>query len=198
MKVIAVSFFFFFCSFVYADFPYYVSEDILNEVKVNQLRYELAPTQNEVMFDLAMSYAYSGQIVKGWSILKKIPKEYSTEVITIYTQLMQQDPTQWKYPFKCAFGYFFVGEKQQAIDLFFNVLDLEPNQVWAYGFIALVYGEMGDVEQTIKYCKQGLAIEPNATAIHFLLGEAYRKQGHYFKALKQLFLVGRLEQNLGI
>ena len=180
-------------TFLWADFPYYVSSEVLSEIKVNEERFERQPTDNEVMFDLAMSYAYSGQILSGWKILKKIPKSYSSIVIETYENKMKIDDLEWRYPFKCAFGYFFIGEKQHAIDLFFRVLELNPKQAWAYGFIALIYGEMDDVDNAVYYCKKGLEIEPNATAIHFLLGEAYRRKKQYFKAFKQFMKVGRLE-----
>ena len=36
--------------------------------------------------------------------------------------------------------------------------------------LLLIYGEMDDVDNAVYYCKKGLEIEPNATAIHFLLG----------------------------
>tara|TARA_Y100001970_G_C14181083_1_gene829879 strand:+ start:972 stop:1559 length:588 start_codon:yes stop_codon:yes gene_type:complete len=174
-------------------FPYHVDEAILDEIIRHKSRYEAMPTSNEIMFDLAMSYAYSGQILKGWKLLKKIPKDYAHTVIVTYEKRMKEDMNEWRYPFKCAFGYFFVGEKKQSISLFKRVIEINPRQVWGYGFIALVYGEMGEVEKAIEWCEKGLVIEPKATAIHFLLGEAYRKQRKYFLALKQLMIVGRLQ-----
>ena len=36
-------------------FPYHVDQDILDEVVLNQTRYENQPTDNEVIFDLALS-----------------------------------------------------------------------------------------------------------------------------------------------
>ncbi|MAQ63974.1 MAG: hypothetical protein CL503_01580 [Actinobacteria bacterium] len=193
MKLIVFCYMFIFFSLPLLAFPYHVEQEILDEVVQNEQRYELMPTANEVMFDLAMSYAYSGQILKGWKLLKQVPKEYSSTVISIYEQLMLEDETEWRYPFKCAFGYFFIGKKQHAIDLFLRVIAIKPDQVWAYGFIGLVYGEMGDADKAVEWCKKGLDIEPKATAIHFLLGEAYRKQKKYFKVLKQLLIVGRLQ-----
>lgn len=177
-------------------FPYYVEPAILDEIDLNKARYEKQPTNNEVLFDLSMSYAYSGQILKGWTLLKKIPESYAETVVATYTDKMAQNPTEWRYPFKCAFGYFFKGEKQRAIGLFKEVIALEPEQVWAYGFIALIYGEMDDADTTIQWCKKGLEIEPNAIAIHFLLGEAYRRKKKYFKAFKQVLKVGRLEKKV--
>lgn len=174
-------------------FPYYVEPSILEEVQHNEGLYEKYPTNNKIQFDLAMSYAYSGQILNGWTTLKTLPKSYAVEVVTDYNKKMIQDPDQWKYPFKAAFGCFFIGEKFKAIELFQRVLQIDPNQYWAYGFIALVYGEMGDAKNAIVYCKKGLAIEPNATGIHFLLAEAYRKDKKYYKAFKHFLKVGRLQ-----
>jgi tetratricopeptide (TPR) repeat protein len=175
------------------SFPYYVDPSILDEVNRNEVLYERFPTNNKIQFDLAMSYAYSGQILNGWTTLKSLPKSYSAEVVDEYSFKMDQDSTQWRYPFKAAFGYFFIGEKLKSIELFQNVLEIDSNQYWAYGFIALVYGEMGDAKKSILYCKKGLAIEPNATGIHFLLAEAYRKDKKYYKAFKHFLKVGRLQ-----
>ncbi len=174
-------------------FPYYVAPDILEEVAVNERLYAVSPTSNEVLFDLAMSYAYSGQILNGWTTLKKLDKSYSSVVIDLYTEKMKESPDEWRYPFKLAFGYFFAGEKVKAIQLFEQVLRINPDQVWAVGFIALVYGEMGRVDEAISYCKKGLAMEPNAPGIHLLLAEGYRKKKKYFKAFKHFLIVGRLE-----
>ena len=179
------------CTFA---FPYYVSQDVLTEIEEHKAIYEQHPTSNKAMFDLAMSYAYSGQILKGWKLLKQIPESYAPIVVKEYEAAMKEDPLEWRHPFKCAFGYFFKGEKQKAIALFQRVVDIDPKQVWGYGFIGLVYGEMGEVDEAIKYCKLGLKVEPNATAIHFLLGEAYRKKGKYFRAFRQFLKVGRLQK----
>ena len=193
MKKLVVYLLFLLSSVVFAEFPYYVAPEILEEVKVNEARYEKYPTDNGVLFDLAMSYAYSGQILDGWLTLKKLPKSYAPVVISKYEQLIEESPAMWQYHFKCAFGYFFQGRKQDAIDSFHKVIAIDDQQVWAYGFIALVYGEMGNVDDAISYCKKGLEIEPNATGIHFLLGEGYRKKKKYMKFLKQMLKVGKLQ-----
>ncbi len=178
------------CSY---GFPYYVAPEILQEVEQNEALYEQYPTHNDVTFDLAMSYAYSGQILKGWNTLKTLDKSYSADIVVQYESAIQNNAGEWRNHFKLAFGYFFQGEKQRAIDSFHDVLRLEPTQVWALGFIALVYGEMGEVDTAISYCHKALKIEPNATAVHFLLGEGYRKKRMYFKAFKQFLKVGRLQ-----
>jgi len=42
-------------------------------------------------------------------------------------------------------------------------------------------------------CKEALKKEPNATAIHFLLAEGYRRKGQYSKFMSEMVVVGRLQ-----
>ena len=71
-------------------------------------------------------------------------------------------------------------KKQKAIEAFKTVLSLKPNHVWSMGFIALIYGEQKNYKECIKWCKRGLKLNNDATAIHFLIGKAYYEQGNYF------------------
>lgn len=185
----------FLCIFQLISFalPYYVDPEILKEVTVNEQHFSQYPTSNAIRFDLAMSYAYSGQILNGWNMLKELDPDYSQVVIKKYETLFKNNPNEWKYPFKLAFGYFFAKEKLKSIEMFHEVIKIKPDQVWAYGFIGLVYGEMGDADNAIVYCKKGINIEPNATGIHFLLAEAYRKKKKYLKAFNHVLKVGRLQ-----
>ena len=172
---------FLFCVFVLPVFisakPYQISEPLKAELRQNYQRLQAYPDSNEAKFELAMSYAYTGQIKKGWDILKSLDPAYSKVVITKYQALIDKNPNEWKYHFKIAFGYFFDKEKTRAIESFRKVLTIKPDQVWAYGFIALIKGEMGQVDEAIRICKQALKMEPKATAIRFLLAEGYRKKG---------------------
>ena len=172
---------------------YKIPKDLQKEVAQNKALFDSNPNSKDARFNLAMSYAYTGQIQSGWDTLKKLPKSYANTVLDTYTPLEKQDPTNWKYPFKLAFGYYFEKDKQNAISSFKRVLDIDPNNVWAMGFIALIKGEQKKYDEAISLCKKALSIEPDATAIHFLLAEAYRKKGKYFKFLKHMFKVGRLQ-----
>ncbi len=172
--------------------PYHVDQDILIELEKNQQLYNSYPTKNEVIFNLAMSYAYTGQVVKGWKKLKLVSDEYAETVVTKYGQLSKSDPTEWRHPFKYAFGLFFQKEKERAIEQFKRVIEIKPNEVWAYAYIALVYGEMGDSEKCLEYCKKALKVEKNATAVYVLQAEAYRREKKYLKALKSTLTYGRL------
>ncbi|RAP36122.1 hypothetical protein DID80_05670 [Candidatus Marinamargulisbacteria bacterium SCGC AAA071-K20] len=170
-----------------------ISEELKQDVRSDYEIFKGDESSNESKFNLAMSYAYTGQIKKGWDLLKTIDRSYSRVVIDRYNQKIKENPDAWKYHFKVAFGYFFAKEKKTAIGEFYKVLEIKPDMVWAYGFIALIQGEMGEVDEAIRICKKALKMEPQATAIHFLLAEGYRKKGKYFRFLKEMLVVGRLQ-----
>lgn len=172
---------------------YEIPEELKQEVRASHEAYTKDKESNEAKFNLAMTYAYTGQIKKGWDILKTVDKSYSKVVIDTYNKKIEAEPGEWRNHFKIAFGYFFAKKKQKAIDEFYTVLKLKPDMVWALGFIALIRGEMGEVDEAIRICNQALDMEPQATAIHFLLAEGYRKKGQYVRFLKQMLIVGRLQ-----
>ena len=48
-------------------------------------------------------------------------------------------------------------------------------------------------KKCIEWTKKGLSINDNATALHFLLGQAYYETGNYFGVLGETLSVGRLK-----
>lgn len=176
--------------------PYQIPSALLKEVCACEEGVKNHPNAAESHFELAMSLAYTGQIERGWAELKTIPQyddHYAPKVLEKYTKLSQSDPKEWKHFFKLAFGYYFNDQKDKAIECFEHVLTLDPKNIWAMGFIGLLEGERGNIDKGIAWSQRALDIEPNATAIHFLIAEGYRRKGDYFKALKHILTVGRLK-----
>ena len=183
----------FFLPFLFAGSYYVISDPMLDDIFRNEIIYEAHPTSNEAKFDLAMAYAYTGQIKRGWDILQTIPKEYAKEVLGKYEPLLETD--DWKPSFKCGFGYYFLKDKSKAVELFQLAYEKNPENVWSLGFKALVLGDQGKVDEAISICKQAIKQEKNAVGIHFLLAEGYRKKGDYLKFLSEILLVGRLQSS---
>ncbi len=163
------------------------------EIKDYKKKYEEKVSSNEAKFDLAICYAYSGLIQKGWDLLKTIPKEHADDVLRKYELLISKQPNKWKYHFKLGFAHYFKNRKKEAILSFEKALQLEPNHPWILGFIALVYGDLGSIDKSIDICKRSLQIEYNAPGIHFLLGEAYRRKGKYFAFAKEMLIVSSIK-----
>lgn len=174
---------------------YTIPESYIADMRHAKLAYE-QKSDADTVFELAMAYAYSGLIEKGWGMLKRIPDhnaDYAPVVLAKYGALVESNPKEWRHHFKLAFGYYFKGNKKEAIRQFEEVVALEPKQVWAMGFIALIYGEQARYDEAIRLCRKALEMEPNAAAIHFLLGEAYRKTGNTMGFLSEIMTVGRLK-----
>ncbi len=180
---------------MHAASVYQIPEAYISDIKAAKVAYEQEETA-DTLFELAMSYAYSGLIEKGWGMLKRIPEHndnYAPTALAKYGPLAKREPNEWRHPFKLAFAYYFKGDKQASIAQFEKVLAIDAKHIWAMGFIALIYGEQGHYDEAILLCKKALEIEPNATAIHFLLGEAYRKKGNTMGFLSEIMTVGRLK-----
>ncbi len=180
---------------------YQIPADLLVESQHNEAILKQNPQDANAIFESSMSDAYTGQIEKGWAQLKTIPtydKNYAPKVIAKYSALIQHQPKEWRNYFKIAFGYYFSDRKDLAIENFKKVLDISPKNIWAMGFIGLIEGERGNTDEGIAWSQKALDIEPNATAIHFLIAEGYRRKGDYIKAFGHMLIVGRLKSEEAI
>lgn len=186
----------FFClTQVAFGFPQLSDTDRERQVSlVNQINAD--PRNVDLRFELAMEYAASGWIELGWEQLKLVPKlhdNYAEVVYEKYNRMITNDPTQWTAHFRLAFAYYFMDKKSDAIRSFERVLELNPTHVWSMGLIGVLYGEKKNYTEVIKWSKKALKINNNATAIHFLLGQAYYETGNYFGVIGQTLSVGRLK-----
>ena len=172
---------------------YRPSKELSHELKQHAAIFKKNPRSNDARFNYAMSCAYTGRIKEGWDTLKLIPEPYAEGVVKKNLELFKKNPENWRYPFKLAFGYYFINNKKDAITSFDDVLKIDPENIWAMGFKALILGEKGEVDACIDLCKQAIAIEPNAPAIHFLLAEGYRRKKEYLLFMSEMMIMGRLQ-----
>ena len=199
--------------------PYQIPADLVAEIKTNQKNVSENPTSPEAYFDLSMSYAYTGMIERGLSALGKVKEldpHFDQIVVEKYEKLTKENPKNWKYWFKLAFGYYFSEPKdrERSAACFQKIIDQNPKHIWAMGYLALLKGDIileeksrlkeknqnldslaPKYQDVIDLCKKAIEIEPNATGIHFLLGQAYFNRGYatdYFSVLGETFIVGKL------
>ncbi len=190
--VIGFSFLLFFSGNVLWARIYSPNDPVITEIRQYVRAYKANPTAED-QFELAMAYGYNGFIEKGWKLLKKVPKSYAPEVVERYKKLSDENPNEPTYPFKLGFGYYFMGDKAAAKASFYRVLERDPKQVWAMGFIAFIEGEEHRTETGIGWCKRALEVDKDAMAIHFLLAEGYRRTGNYLGFVTEMITVGRLK-----
>ncbi len=159
------------------------------EVQRNETALGANPKSADAHFDLAMSYAYTGRVLEGWDVLKKIPDldpGYAQKVVDKYSKLSQDDPKEWKYPFKLAFGYYFMDKKEKARDSFQEVIHRDPKSIWGRGFLAYMYVELGEFGKAVEACDQALAIDQRATGVYFVKAWALSKKGDIPGALDSI------------
>lgn len=137
--------------------------------------------QNDPMahFDLAITYAYTNHVEEGWNELKKVhelDKNFAREALGIYRDAVIYDPNNWKLHFRYAFALYFNDMRSEAIAELKRVLELDRKNVWAYGYIGLLFGEMGKIDTGISWINKGLKIDSDVAALHMLLSSAYYKK----------------------
>lgn len=173
---------------------YRISPEQLDELVRLKSDYTTKPSA-ESCFEYAMALAYNGQVEKGWGVLKKIPTydpHYAGEVVEKYKGVIAQSPQNWKAHFKLAFGYYFMNKKDLTLVHMERAAALDPKNPWPVGYLALVKGEMGQMDEAVRLAKKAVQMEPNAAALHFLLSTGYYKQGKWLDASQSLVTSGRL------
>jgi len=174
----------------------YIPPELIEEQHHLEEHVRKNPKSAEARFELAMNYAYTGWVEIAWAQLKKIPDyddNYSPKVIKKYKALIKKEPKEWKHHFKLAFGYYFAERKEDSLVEFKKVVEINPDQVWAMGFVALLLGEEEKYDESIIWCRRALRKERKATAIHFLLATAYQRKGNFFGFLGESIQVMKLK-----
>jgi tetratricopeptide (TPR) repeat protein len=157
-----------------------ITKELQKEITEKKAAVSKSPKDANARFDLAITYAYSNNILDGWNELKKVndlDPGYKSIAYTLWAKKVIAEPGNWKVRFRYAFSLYFNGKQQEAIDELQNVLILDPYNVFAWGYISLIYGEMDQVDKAIEAAKKGLKIDDRVAALHLLLAEGYYKKG---------------------
>lgn len=157
-----------------------ITKELQKEIGEKKAAVNKNPSDPQAHFDLAVTYAYTNNILEGWDELKKVNQldpNFKKTAYKGYIAKVNASPADWKLRFRLAFAYYFNSKKKEAIEELENVLVLDPYNVWAYGYISLIYGEMGEVDKAIEAARAGLKIDNLAAALHLLLAEGYYKKG---------------------
>ncbi|MBU1026545.1 MAG: hypothetical protein KKA31_02325 [Candidatus Margulisbacteria bacterium] len=165
-----------------------ITDELKEEIKIKKEALEKNPDDAHAHFDLAITYAYTNHIIDGWAKLKKVVEidpSFKKTGLRMYIKKVTAEPNDWRLRFRLAFAYYFNDKKEAAIRELDNVILIDPYNVWAYGYIALIYGEMGETDKAMEYCKRGLAIDSNVAALHLLLAEGYYKKGDSWTGFKE-------------
>jgi tetratricopeptide (TPR) repeat protein len=165
-----------------------ITPELQKELAQKQAAVRAKPQDADARFDLAITMAYSNNIQDGWTNLKKtveLDPDFRKKALKEYIYRVTAEPNDWRLRFRLAFAYYFNDKKKDAIREFDNVLTLDPGNVWAYGYNALIYGELNQVDTAMSYTKRGLKIDSSVAALHLLLAEGYNRQGNTWGAMME-------------
>jgi tetratricopeptide (TPR) repeat protein len=161
-----------------------ITPELQKELEAKQAAVKASPRDPDTRFDLAITMAYTNNLPDGWNNLKKtveLDPDYRQKGLSLYLAKVAASPNDWRLRFRLAFAYYFNDKKRDAIRELDNVLILDPGNVWAYGYIALIYGELGDTDAAMRYTRKGLSYDSNVAALHLLLSEGYNRKGDAWK-----------------
>ncbi|MBU0672207.1 MAG: hypothetical protein KJ732_04165 [Candidatus Margulisbacteria bacterium] len=173
-----------------------ITTELEQELEQKKAAVDGKPNDPAARFDLAVTQAYTNHLIDGMSSIRKIHKldpDFKKKALGDYIKKVTAKPNDWRLRFRLAFAYYFNDQKQNAIHEFENVLMIDPYNVWAYGYLALLYGEIDKVDKAMEITKQGLAIDSNVAALHLLLSEGYYKKGDSWKGFLERMEAVRLK-----
>ena len=76
------------------------------------------------------------------------------------------------------------GQFHQAISLYERILKKAPHHPDTLHFLGLTYAQLGDIDTSIQYLLQALAIQPQDATLLNNLANAYKKKHHFEEAIR--------------
>jgi tetratricopeptide (TPR) repeat protein len=183
--LLGVCFGFWILNFGFAAQAWRITPELEKELADKRATVKANPSNPYARFDLAITMAYTNNLQDGWGNLKKtveIDPTFRKKGLDLYINKVTEEPGDWRLRFRLAFAYYFNDFKKEAIHELDNVIIINPYNVWAYGYIALIYGELGEVDSAMKYAKRGLSVDNNVAALHLLLAEGYNRKGDKWRS----------------
>ncbi|MBU6427905.1 MAG: tetratricopeptide repeat protein [Cyanobacteria bacterium REEB65] len=145
-----------------------------------------SPQDPDAHFNLAMAYARTPDLEKGWDelqVVKKLDPAYADKVIARFEPLAAANPNNIEVLFRLAFAYYFKGYqvndpvyKAKAKSAFEAILAVDPKYVWALDYLAYLTYNAGDLDGALALARRATAADPDNAVAHFLLGEGLFKE----------------------
>ncbi len=155
------------------------------------------------LIQLAVQKSKSGQWDEAESIYKQILKTFHSQAATFHAQDNLKD----------LYDLIIInlgdilqkqGKLEEAIKLYQEVLDFNPNHAKVYNNLGNIFQQQGKLNKAIECYHQALKIKPDYALVHNNLGNAIKAQDNldkaiecYQKALKILPSAAEIHYNLG-
>lgn len=85
--------------------------------------------------------------------------------------------------YNLGFTYRQMGNNEEAINCFENVIEQNPKDVLAYNHLGAIHALQGDQNKAIEAYQRGLKFDPNHPILHFNIARSYAEIGETDKAL---------------
>lgn len=167
-----------------------------DELLVLEYFAEQKPDDPDAHFDLAMAYARTPMLEKGWDYLQKVKvldPGYADKVVARFEPIAADNPDNVEAHWRLAFAYYAKGRESgdaaataKARSAFLKILDIDPQYVWAYNYLAYITYEQGDLPAAASLARKAVDVAPDNAVAHFLLGQALLKQNQPFAAAMSL------------
>src|ERR1700722_17798157 len=102
--------------------------------------------------------------------------------------LPAKDTNLAKEYFCSGVGKFLDGKYEEAQEEFQEALRFDPGLPLAYCYLGIISLELGDPDLGLKWCEQGLEIEPENGYLHYCLGAAFERKGKAQEAIEQYLI----------
>ncbi|MNK51652.1 cellulose synthase subunit BcsC [compost metagenome] len=189
--------------------PAFAADTSKAELDLLRQRVTASPQDPSTHFDMAMGLARTSRLEEGWTSLKKVSEldpAYADKVIATYAPMVDENPQNIEAQFRLAFGHYFKGlnfqdqgqadaakeAKLRAKKAFGHIIETDPQYVWGYNYLAYLLAEEGDLSAAVDTLKKAIAVEPNNAVSHFLIGQAYFRQGNHKDAVLEIGTAMRL------
>lgn len=153
------------------------------------------PHSADAHFELAMNYARTPFLEEGWAALKQvqvIDPVYAAKAVSRYEALIHANPQDTEAHFRLAFAYYFQGDKPQARRQLEQIIAITPVDPWAYNYLGFLQAEAGQLEQATANWQRALGYDPDNAVAHYLIGQAFYRQGRFMQAASSLATALRL------
>lgn len=190
-------------------------DNLLKEVEAYRSKVKVSPKKTDLLFEYAMSCAYTDNVDEGLDALKAIDDvdpEYGKRTTPILKLKVANDPNNWRLRFRYAFAIYSLTvdskkkgisremkrkHKEEAFNQFKEVVrilgDKSYISAWAYGYMGAIRGDQKRFHEGVKLLEKAVKIEPDAEYLHIALGFGYYKRGNILGVMSEALKVGSIK-----
>ncbi len=132
---------------------------------------------------------------KGVKLLKE---ENFADALSIFNELIQQEPENADYISERGVVYFHMKMKKEALADMDLAVKLEPKKSYRYSSRAYIRGHFKEIDLAIEDYKKAIELDPEDAIAHNNLGLLEEQLGYQQKAQRRYKLADELNQSMNI